>query len=295
MHSSLIVLSALVLAAAPRGASNVVPVSNCLISLIEEAQVPAQEAGVLLELKAREGQQVAAGELVAQIDDAKTQMEFRVADAKRRKAEEEARNDVNIRYTTAASRVAEAEYQKNLEANKKVPGSVPLIEIQKLWLKWQETLLSIEKAQMDQRIAKCELAVAGEEVKASEENLRRRQIRSPIDAVVVELKRHNGEWVQPGDPVMHVVRINRLRVEGFLNTSEVAPSQISMAKEQVKITVPLVRGQKPEEVWGTVVFINPLVNAGGEYRIFVEVDNYQKSGHWVLRPGLTAEMSVQLK
>ena len=42
---------------------------RCLISLVEEAQVPAREAGVLVELQIREGDVVSRGDLIARIDE----------------------------------------------------------------------------------------------------------------------------------------------------------------------------------------------------------------------------------
>ena len=62
--------------------------------------------------------------------------------------------------------------------------------------------------------------MAEAEVQAAEANLERRRITAPLDAVVVELSRHEGEWAQVGDPVMRLVRIDRLRVEGFLNAKD---------------------------------------------------------------------------
>jgi len=297
MHLPILVLNAVLLAVGQQSSPPVassVTVHNCLVTMIDEAQVAAQEPGILTELKVREGQQMAAGELMAQIDDAKTQMELRVADAKRRMKQEEANNDIGVRYTTAAAKVAGATYEKNMEANRRVPGTVPQVEIHRLWLEWQKEVLSIEKAEMDRRVAKLDHDVSLEEVKAAEENLRRRQIRAPMDSVVIELKRHPGEWVQPGDPVMHVIRVDRLRIEGFLNVNQVLHSQISMEKDQVVVTVPLAGGRKVTFP-GTVVFVNPQVQAGGEYQFFVEVDNRKESGAWVLNPGLTAEITLRLK
>ena len=46
-----------------------VVVESVVLRLLEEAEVPAQEGGVVLEVPAREGQRVKQGELLAQIDD----------------------------------------------------------------------------------------------------------------------------------------------------------------------------------------------------------------------------------
>jgi macrolide-specific efflux system membrane fusion protein len=181
-----------------------------------------------------------------------------------------------------------------VEANQKVPGSVPKTEIRKLLLTWQRSVLEIEQAQMNMRIAALEAAVSQAEVEASQENLKRRKIISPLDAVVVEMYRNQGEWVQPGDPVMRIVRMNRLRIKGHLNAGKVAPAQAD--GQPVTVGVELAGGRR-EQFVGKVVFVDPIVESvTGEYQVWAEVDNRQDpSGHWVLRPGLEAKMAIQLK
>ncbi len=282
------------LSAAPRPAvSAEIVVPHCLVSLIDEAQVPAEESGVLLELAVREGAQVKAGDILARIDDLRAKMQLNVAKFRLEVAKEEAGNDVNIRYAVAAARVAESEYQEGLEANRKVKGAVPNAEIRRLYLTYSRSALEIEQAQMTQRIAELEAKVSQAEVDAADENLDRRLIKSPIDAVVVELYRHTGEWVQPGDPVMHVVRVNQLRVEGFLNAREVIPSEA--ADQPVRVVVELTRGRR-ETFQGKVTFVSPLVEAGGEFQVWADVENRTdpNSGQWVLRPGMEAEMTINL-
>ena len=266
--------------------------SNCLVSLIEEAQVPAQEAGVLVELKAREGLQVEAGQMLAQIDVTKTKMEVRVAEGKLAVAKEKAADDINIRYAKAAADVAMAEYEVNAEANRRVPGAVPQTELNRLLLKCKETTLAIDKAKLDMRVAGHEAAVAQAEADAAQENIARRQIKSPLDGVVVELHRHQGEWVQPGDQVLHIVRMDRLWVEGFLRTTDFTRAEIH--NRNVTVDVKLARGQSVT-IPGTVVFVRPTTEAGGTFLFRAEIQNQKQGNHWVLSPGLSADMTIQLR
>jgi len=293
MQVPTIVLCALSLVTAPPAPSRgpTVTLPHCLVSLIEEAQVPAQELGVLVALKVREGQQVSAGDLLGQIDDTHAQMQLAVAKYKLQVAKEEAENDIHVRYSTAAAAVAEAEYRLNTEANRKVPGTVPQIEIRRLLLTHRRTVLEIEQAQVNLRIAALEAKVSQAELDAAEVNLQRRHIKAPLDGVVVELHRHEGEWVQPGDPVLHIVRVDRLRIEGFLNAADVAPGQLG--GQPVKVGVKLARNRQAT-FDGRVVFVSPLVQAGGDFQVWAEVSNRQENGQWLLRPGLPAKMTIRL-
>src|SRR5687768_3572509 len=76
---------------------------DCLVSLLDAAQVAAQEPRVLIELKAFEGQQVQEDEQVAQIEDSQPRFKGQAARAELNAAMEKAKNDVDIRYATAAS------------------------------------------------------------------------------------------------------------------------------------------------------------------------------------------------
>jgi len=273
-------------------AAESVTLSNCLLALDEEAQVPAQEAGMLTKILVREGQQVATGELLAQSDDAIPKMQHAVAQFKLKVAEREAQDDVNIRYASAAADVAKADYLQAEEANKKVPGTVPQAEVRQRLLKWREMELSIEKAQKDMAVAALQAKVADAEVQAAAVNLARRRLTAPLDAVVVELTKHEGEWAQAGDPVMRVVRIDRLRVEGFLNAKDYRLAELQ--NRPVSVAVKLARGQT-ETFPGKIVYVKPMVEAGGEFLVRAEVQNRKQNGAWVLSPGLNAEMTIELK
>jgi macrolide-specific efflux system membrane fusion protein len=273
-------------------ASDAIVLSNCLLSLDEEAQVPAQEAGVLMKIAVREGQQVARGDLLAQIDDALPRAQQGVAEAKLKAAQREAADDVGIRYASAAAKVAEAEYFQAVDANKQVSGTVPQALVRQLLLKHREMVLSIEKAEKDRAVAEWQAKSGEAELQVATVNVERRRVMSPLDAVVVELSRHEGEWVQPGDPVMRLVRVDLLRVEGFLNAKNVDPSEIQ--GRPVQIIVHLARGQN-ETFPGKIVFVKPLIQAGGEFLVRAEVKNRRQNNAWVLSPGLSAEMTIQLK
>jgi multidrug efflux pump subunit AcrA (membrane-fusion protein) len=263
-----------------------------LLSLAEEAQIPAQEAGRLEKIHVREGQSVSVGDLLAKIDDAQPLVAAEVAQAKLNVALKEATDDINVRYAQAAAKVARTSYDMGMDANRKIAGTVPEMEIQERYLKWVEMTLSIEKAQKEMDVAKLQVAVSTAELKAAEVNIERRRITAPLNAVVVELSRHEGEWVQPGDPVMRLVRVDLLRVEGFVRATE--HSQLEIRKGQpVQVVVSLPHEQR-ETFAGEIVYVKPIVE-GGSFLVRAEVKNRQQNGVWVLSPGLNAEMTIDLK
>ena len=288
---------ALVLVAAgrPEAADDAEPVlDRCLVSLIEEAKIPARESGVLVELPLREGDSLSKGDEIARIDDDQPRMEKRRAEAEHDQAVAKSESDVDVRFSVASLKVAQAELDKALEAARRVPGSVTEVEINRLRLNVEKADLQIEQANLEQRVSKLAAVSKGVEVEAAGHSIQRRLITSPIDGVVVQVFPHLGEWMQPGDPLARIVRTDRLRVEGYVDAAKWGPDQVR--DRPVTVEVPLA-GDTRESFTGRIVFVSPLVESGGDYRVFAEVDNRKapSSQQWLLRAGQTATMTVHAR
>lgn len=264
---------------------------DCVLSLDDEARVPAQEAGALVKIFVREGDTVAAGDPLAQIDDIVPQAAYNVATYKLEVAKKQASDDVDKRYAKAGFDYANAKVYRSLKANAITRNSRTEEEIEEQKLEREKFRLSIEKAQKDLDVAWLQMNVAEGEKQAAEANLKRRRITAPLDGVVVELKCHTGEWVQQGEMVMRVLRLDRLRVDGDVSAKDYQPSEIM--NRPVSVSVEFARGQR-KTFPGKIVFVSPEV-ISGYFRVSAKVENRQENGLWVLSPGLPAEMTIQLK
>ena len=200
-----------------------VTLPGCLVSLIEEAEVPAQEAGKLESINVRRGtagggRRVAGPDRRRRGEDRVGGGELAVGGGRR-----EGRQRHQPSLLGAAAKVAEAEYESALAVNERRPGTVPQMELNRLKLVWDKSVLQIEQAQEDQKVLGLEARVREAELDAAKAEVARRQICSPLSGVVEKLHLHAGEWVKPGDPTFHVVGMDRLRIECFLNACAVCP------------------------------------------------------------------------
>ena len=256
---------------------------------IDQAEVPAQEQGVLTKFFVYEGYAVNQNDPVAQIDDEQAKMSVQVQQAKLNAAEREASNDVNIRYAKAARNVAEAELKSAKETIARVPGAVPATEIRKLELSVVQATLQIEQSTNQFEISKYQVDVSKAELDAAKLGVSRRVVKSPISGIIVEKYRNEGEWVKPGDPIVKVVYFEKLRVKTTFDINRI-PMQRVM-KHNAKITVV----QKPGMTFnGKVVFANPVIQSGGAYEVWIDVDNVQeKDGFWALQPGMNAIVTIE--
>ena len=295
LRACMLAIALAVFPAAVSYATDAEPVlERCLVSLMEEAKVPAREGGVLEELLAREGDVVKRGDVIAKIDDNQPQMERRKAKAEHDQTVAKAESDVDVRYAVAAEKVAQIEYEKAAESDRKVPGSVTRVELNRLQLNEQKSELQIEQAQLEKKVSTMAAISKGVEVDAAENSIERRLIKSPLDGVVVQLFPHEGEWMQPGDPLARVVRADKLRVEAYVDSSRWNPEQVRDRPVTAEV---VLADNRREQFKGRIVFTSPIVESGGDYRVFAEVENRQIEGtqQWLLRAGQTATLVIHSK
>ena len=224
--------------------------------------------------------------MLLQLDDRKAKAELAVAEAKFQAADKKANDDINERYAKAAAAVAKAELDVNRLANAEVPGSVPEVRLSELRLKCRETELSIEKAALDRKVAREEANVAKAEVQSAKVMVDRHQLFSPISGIVVDVRAHAGEAVQPTQPVIRVANLDTLWVQGDVLAGEHSRGEL----EGKTVHVDVVNGQKNKvQLHGKVIFVKPLTDPGDRYMVRAEIVNQPDGRSWLLYPGMQIE------
>lgn len=266
-------------------AAEAIPVESVLIRLIEEVEVPAQEEGLLVEVMVKEGDHVKRGDVLARLDDETAKVALDRASTEVAIAERKAGNDVSVRFAKKATEVAQAELARAKESIQKYPKSVSNTEIDKLILTVDRSRLEIEQAEHLLTVEKLTQQLKQQEREAARLLLERRKMISPIDGVVVEVNARVGEWMEPGEKVLRVLRMDRLRAEGFIATNQL-PESLVGAPARVTVDLP---GRKDHTVMGEVVFVSPEIDpVNGQVRVWVEIEN----PGLLLRPGLHAKMEI---
>ena len=294
-----VILAAQPAASSATSSKTTIVLPNCLVSLIDDVDLPARfpegqrAGGVLQELKAKEGLRAKPGDVLAKVDETETLVRQKAAKARLDVAIEKATNDADVKLAYKIIELYRAEYEESLAINQKSPGSIPPTQLRRQRVTHEKGVSDAIVKEMEFKIAGLEQKVQEAEVELLGIELEQRTLRAPFDGVVVEVFRQQGEWVQQGDPVLRFVRMDRLRVEGFVNAREVAPGQVDGADVEISVAVP---GGGAEKLTGKISFVSPLVGANRDYRVWAEVDNPPGPGGypWLLRPGTTAEMIIHL-
>jgi macrolide-specific efflux system membrane fusion protein len=261
---------------------------GCLVALIDEVKIPARESGVIVKLAIRQGDVVKKGDILACIDDDQPQMEKRRADAEHKQSLAKAASDVDVRYSEKAYDLAKATHEKAEQSHVRVRDSVTEVERHRLRLEWEKTELQIEQAKLERHLAA--LAATSKEVEllAAQNSIERRVVRSPLDGEVEEVFPHEGEWLQPGEPLARIITTDRLYVEGFVDASLFGPAALRGRPVTVEATLDKGRVELFE---GRIFKIKHRVE-GGSYRVVAEVQNRQDGGEWLLRAGQIVRMTV---
>lgn len=282
-----IVLSAAVAGSASEQSVDEIEIPSALVKLIEQVDVPAREAGVLAAVAADEGQMVEEGELLAQIVDTEARLAEEKAQIELEIARRNAENDVNTRFANKSVEVAKAELRRSTESIEKYPKSISDSEMDRLRLIVDRAVLEVEQAERELEIAEFTRQIKENGYKSAQEKVERHRITAPIGGVVVQVNRHRGEWVEPGEMVVRILRLDRLRAEGFL---PVRYLRHDLQDWQVKLTVDLP-GNPGAEFPGKVVFLSPEIDpVNSQISIWVEIENKDLR----LRPGMRAKMTIMV-
>ena len=281
-HVTACVLSLLLAGADP---SAELRIDSVLLTLIEHADVSASEAGLLSLLAVKEGETVAEGKPLAKIDDREAKLIRARAESELKVARALADNDIKVRFAKLSVAVADAELKRAMESNVKFPKSVSQTEIDRLKLLADKAVLEIEQAELDLQQARLSLQVKQHDLDRAILALERRTIAAPFPGMVVQWKRQHGEWVEPGTPVMRLIRLNRLRAEAFL-ASQNLPTNLVGRPATLLVDVP---GKSAVKYEGKLVFVSPEIDpVNGQVRVWAEIDNSDLS----LRPGQTGLLVV---
>ncbi len=267
----------------------VIPV--CEVVSIERQEVPGADPGVLVEMLVKEGMKVEKGQEMGRIDDREAKAELIVKQLDAEAADQEAKSDINVRYQKATADVALKAWQKLVKANEGSKGAVSEIEVLKTELEWRKAMLGIDKAKEELDASGLSAKAKAAEAKAAEIGVERRILRAPFNGVVLQVKKHIGEWVSAGEPVVEVIRVDRLSIRGGLPADQWPPADIEGRKVTVEVLLP--RG-RVEKVPGQVVFVSPRVE-GGKVQVWAEIDiPTEKDGRPLIPAGLTAKMTIHV-
>ncbi len=188
---------------------------RCSVKFIRNVNIPAEVEGKLIAMNIEEGMDVVAGDVLAVVDDTAAKLTVALKKAEEKEAMLNADNDVNLQDAKNTRELAEAE----VESYKKLyeQQTVSYWEMKKKLLEAVRGGLKIDLAEMQMQIAKAQYIGKRNEREIAEYEQQRRQVFAPFDGYVENRIAQQGEWVQSGSPIVTLVQLDRIRVEGVVD------------------------------------------------------------------------------
>ena len=235
-------------------------VPECQILPADDLALASGQSGIVSKVHVREGERVKKGTLLAELD-------CRVQQATLLTAQKEASNDVSVRFAQEAAAVARMDYEMNRRANERRAKTVSKMEIEKLRLEKNRSILEIEVSEHELEVSR----LRRDEARTLVDSYR---IVAPGVGVVTKLFKAPGEAVQTGEALLQCVNTDILHI-----TAEVEVKHLASLRQGQTVTVfpdqphPSARNEEVL-ITGTVFFVSPAVDPFmKKARVLIEVDN----------------------
>lgn len=276
---------------APSDSDAGILVEACMVRFINKTKVPAETQGKLTHLQAEEGMSIRKGDVIAIVDDKQAQLAVEAKRAEELVAKLTAQNDVNSRDAIATEKISRAEAKTYEDLHER--GAAPYWEMRKKQAEADRALLRIELAKLNEDTAMAEYVAKQFSTKLAEMDIEMRTIRAEFDAFVESRYAQLGEWVQPGSPIVELVQMDRVRVEGFINAINYA-GQVRIGSP---VTVSVMVGgtaTEPETrtYRGKIEYVSTELDLAKRHRIWVSVPNERNGDDWLIKPGMSATMRI---
>ncbi len=265
-----------------------IQISECNVTFAEKVDVPALDSGPITKIGIEENQAIAADQLVAELDSSVLQNQRIAAEAKRAQLAAKLADKSEMRYAETVHAEAVRTYESYKRQIDRTPGSISQNDL-------AESRLGVERAQLEiDRLARqyadisVSIGIQDLELKQFDLQLEKLHVRSPLSGVVLKRFRSLGEWVDKGDPIATIARMDQLKVSAFVSERLLSP------RRAVGVPVDVIwnEGDVKRTLRGRITSVEPQMFSDSTYRINVMIENHQVVGGWKLTPGRSVTMVI---
>lgn len=273
--------------------STATEVQDCIVRFAREVQIPALETGRVAELLVKTNDTVESGTTIARLDDRSLLIRRRASMLRLSAAESNADDDVEVRYAQLALAEAEAELDTSRSIQNDVRGAVPLSQVRRLTLAVERGQLEVTQARKRMKQAELEAQLREADLAMIDDQLKKLNVESPLGGVVLDVTRSVGEWIEKGQPIATVARIDRLHVHALVDSEQISPAGCRGLPVSVR-WIDRASGEE-KSLRGKVLSVDPQVLPGGRFRLHAEIINRtapNDPSQWLLKPGAEVSMKV---
>ncbi len=238
----------------------VVEVQDCVVRFAKEVNVPALASGRVGQVHVTINDAVKADSPIARLDDRSLLIRRRSAQLQLAAARRDVQDEAENRHAESSVQRSRAEAAR--------------AERQR------------ERAELEVDLREADLAVI-------DQRLSHLRTETPLAGVVLEINRSEGEWIEKGETIATVARIDRLHVHALLSSDKISPAVCRNLPVSVFWRDPTTGAQR--SLRGKILSVDPQRLPGGRYRLHAEIVNQNRGGDssaWLLYPGVNVRMKV---
>jgi multidrug efflux pump subunit AcrA (membrane-fusion protein) len=269
--------------------------TSALVTAIDHVDVPSRQPGVLAKLSLRRGTAVRAGDSVAMLDDRKPSLNYEIAKQETLIAEQQVKNRFPTLLKQTIATYATKKFEMNDSLYRNSRGAVSQLQLQTSKSEMEQATIDANNALAEEKQLAINYQSQIQKEKLASLELQQCLIKAPLDGIVSQIHRRPGEWVNTGESILTLVRMDRLRIETLIHPAELTPQQIISCR--ARVTIQLSEEDEYLVPESRIYIAGAEIEADGRYLVAVEIENEfiedklgQKS--WLVRPGMTCRLDV---
>ena len=259
-----------------------VEVEECVVRLAKEVNVPSLQTGRVDEVAIQLNDLIKRDQELARLDDRSLLIRRNAAQLRARVAREQSEDTTEIEFAEVALSEATEEFENSRSISKDARGVIPDSEIRRMRLAVKRAKLEVTQAIRRKERATVEADSLAAELAMVDDQLKHLHCVSPINGVVLDLARNEGEWIAKGETIAKIGMIDRIHVHALISSQVMSRSTCRGLPVSVHWTDQ--ETGLDQSLRGRVLSIDPQQFPGGRYRIHAEIVN-QRHGTSTRRIG----------
>ena len=265
---------------------------NMTLDLLDRVAVSASVDGVIKSISGRTGSPTTKGQPLIELRTDRREKELAVANSDYRALKVRSQNNSREQSIRAREYSARVNLKKLREVKTRYQVNVPALELVRAESQVREAYSDRAGAKQELSQFKFEAEAKLQESELLKFDIEKSTINSQYDGTISQVDKHAGEYVQAGETIVELYRMDRLAGVVLVNRSQLLP------EDAIGVTGELVIESNGESRSYKIAIARtlPRVDVDGKYRAFVEIDNEMNdSGTWRLLPGMTGRAKFDLE
>lgn len=251
---------------------------------VHNTLVSSEAPGVIRTVEIQAGADVPRHAVLATLNAETFQADYDVALAEEEIAKLQAANRAKVEYAEKSAEVTEKTLAKSLAANRQFAKTIPVTELERLQLQLDQARLSGEQAIMELDAAKWTVKLKERMTHAARVKLDSRILRAPFDGTIAQLLVQPGQWVGAGEPIVRLIDLHKLRVEGYFRQDLI---------DRIKVggtgTFTYTLDGQTQRVPAKISFVSPEI-VEGIFQVRADILNQDR----IHKPGVQGKLTLDL-